>query len=354
MRKNISQLFLWAHPLCFFLDIRGYEQEVVCVSFYFFFGSSFFKYAARPIWITGLSLGILFFLAACSLPFGSASTSTPLGGHIRIDGSTALQPLVTKAVPLFESQYPKVRVDVSGGGSLTGLKDVNSHKVDIGDSDIYADPANYPDPNLTDHLICVIPFTMIVSSDIPVTDLSISDIIDIFAIGKITNWNQIKGGPDLRIKPIVRPPTSGTRATFRRYVLGGRDEKSGLTTISSSQDLVKAVATTPGAIGYLAASVLDSHVHALSINGYAATLQNIEGGHYSFWSYEHMYTLNVSNNSPVAAFLDFMLTPQVQQQATGLHYIPIADLKFPQLSSAQPKTVLRAPYLVQERRRYTL
>jgi len=310
---------------------------------------SFVKRVARPLKIVALFSGLLLLLAACAGPFGSAST--PLSGHLTIDGSTALQPLVSKAATLFQQTYPQVHIDVKGGGSLTGLKDVTSRKVDIGDSDVYADPATYPDPNLTDHLVCVIPFTMIVSADVPLTDLTTAELIDIFTTGKYTNWDQLHG-PNLRIVPIVRPPTSGTRATFRRYVLGGRDELGGLVTVDSSQTLVKTVASTPGAIGYLAASVLDPQTHALSIGGYTATLQNIEAGHYSFWSYEHMYTLAGSSLSD--AFLNFMLTPQVQQQAFALHYIPTSDLKFPQLSSNTPAMALSAPSALVERKRYSL
>lgn len=309
------------------------------------------KRTARLLRIVAFTSSFLILLTACSTPFSSAPPT--LSGHIKVDGSTALQPLVSKAAALFGQIYPQVRVDVSGGGSVTGLDDVTSQKVDIGNSDIYADPATYPDPNLTDHLVCVIPFTMIVSSDVNIPNLNTSDIVNIFATGKYTNWEQL-GGPDLPIVPIVRPPTSGTRATFRRYVLGGRDELNSLSTISSSQDVVSKVAKTPGAIGYLAASVLNSQVRAISINGYAASLANIESGHYTFWSYEHMYTLNTlnqTNGTLIDAFLNFMLSPQLQQQVTALHYFPISNLKFPLLSSNASTGTPSTPYLVEERKR---
>jgi phosphate transport system substrate-binding protein len=306
----------------------------------------------RTLCIIAFITGLLVLLAACATPFSSASS--PLSGHIKVDGSTALQPLVSKAATLFEQTYPQVHVDVGGGGSVTGLNDVTSQKVDIGDSDIYADPATYPDPNLTDHLVCVIPFTMIVSSDVTIPNLTTAEIVNIFATGKYTNWDQL-GGPDLPIVPIVRPSTSGTRATFRRYVLSGRDELGSLLTISSSQDVVTKVAQTPGAIGYLAASVLNAQVKAISINGYTASLANIESGHYTFWSYEHMYTLNTlnqANGTLIDAFLNFMLAPQIQPQVTALHYLPISGLKFPLLSSHASVGTLSTPYLVTERKRY--
>jgi phosphate transport system substrate-binding protein len=321
---------------------------------YWFCRSAAIKRKTRFLRTIVLTSSLLVLLAACATPFSSPSST--LSGHIKVDGSTALQPLVARAATLFEQVYPQVHIDVNGGGSVTGLNDVTAQKVDIGDSDIYADPAIYPDPNLTDHLVCVIPFTMIVSSDVNIPNLTMADIVNIFATGKITNWEQI-GGPDLPIVPIVRPSTSGTRATFRRYVLGGRDELSSLVTINSSQDLVTRVAQTPGAIGYLAASVLNANVRAISINGYAATLGNIESGHYTFWSYEHMYTLNTLNqaNGPlIDAFMNFMLSPQLQNQVTALHYLSIADLKFPLLSSNASIGTLSTPFLAEERKRYRI
>jgi hypothetical protein len=126
---------------------------------------------SKLAWLPGLAV----LLAACATPF--SSTASPLSGRITVDGSTALQPLVSKAETLFEKTYPQVHIEVGGGGNLTGLNDVTTHKVDIGDSDIYADPAIYPDPNLTDHLVCVIPFTMIVSSDVNVTKAQYQEFV---------------------------------------------------------------------------------------------------------------------------------------------------------------------------------
>jgi phosphate transport system substrate-binding protein len=281
----------------------------------------------------------LLLLAGCAGPIGG--TATDLNGHILVAGSTALQPLATKAATLFQQQHAHVHIEVKGGGSLVGLQAVTTHQADIGDSDIYADPATYPDPDLTDHLVCIIPFTMIASPGVTIPSLTKQQIIDIFSTGIIRNWKQV-GGPDLPIVPVVRPPTSGTRATFRKYILDGRDEIGTLLTSDSSATVLNKVATTRGAIGYLAVSVLNSSVHPIAIDGQNATLQNIEAGRYSFWGYEHMYTLG-EDNPIAAAFLSFMLTPQVQQVALELKYIPIADIKFPQFGLSQQEASLGYP-----------
>ncbi len=267
--------------------------------------------------------------AGCTTPTGAQQELT---GKITVVGSTALQPLVKAAATLFHQQHTHATVEVKGGGSLYGLKAVTSQNADIGDSDVYADPALYPDPNLTDHIVCVVPFTMIVNADIGISSLKRQQIIDIFSTRKIRNWKEV-GGPDLPIKPIVRPATSGTRATFRKYVLDGGDENGTLLRTDSSIDVRTTVAHTPGAIGYIALSVFDNSIHQLGIDGQRASADAIASGRYAFWSYEHMYTLSDSNNVS-SSFLDFMLTPTIQRAASQLSYIPIANMKLPTVSAA--------------------
>lgn len=288
----------------------------------------------------------------CALWLGGCarvSGSPDLAGSALVVGSTALQPLAAAAAQLYNQQHAHAKVDVKGGGSVYGLTAVTSGQADVGDSDIYADPAQYPDPALTDHLVAVIPFAMIVNPDVTVQNLTRDQIIQIFSTNSVTNWTQV-GGPNLPIVPVVRPSTSGTRATFRKYILGGRDENGSLLTSDSSQTVRETVAHTPGAIGYLALSVLDSSVHALSIDGQQPTPANIEQNRYLFWGYEHMYTLGTSN-AVADSFLDFMLTPAVQQLAQQLGYIPIADMQIQSSLGSRVALIQRTATTIPEGRR---
>lgn len=271
-------------------------------------------------------------LTSCSAP---GSQSQPITGKLRVTGSTALLPLAQEAGKLFQQQYPGTKIEVTGGGSGHGLDAVTSQQAEIGNSDIYANPAIYPDPNLTDHIVCVTPFEMITNPDITVLpSLSQQQIIDIFSTGKINNWNQL-GGPDLKITPIVRPSNSGTRATFRKYILGGRDEKGTLLKTDSSTTVRDTVAKTPGAIGYVAASYVTNTVHPLEIDNQKGTVSTIASGKYNFWSYEHMYTLG-GDDATLEAFLQFMLSSDVQQKAQEMGYVPINSMQAPGVASVSP------------------
>jgi phosphate transport system substrate-binding protein len=282
---------------------------------------------------------VLFFLL-CLLIISSitgctttTSTTSTQQTSLNISGSTALQPLVQKAASTYMQQHPGTKIVVNGGGSKTGLQNVVNHASDVGDSDIYADPALYPDPTLTDHIVCVIPFAMIVNAQINVPTLTTQQIQDIFGTGTITNWSQV-GGPDLTIVPVVRPATSGTRDTFRKYILGGLDERGKLLSQDSSTAVLDTVAHTPGAIGYIGLSVMNSNTtsgaHTIAIDNHQPTLQNIISGQYNFWSYEHMYTMG-DDTSLLSSFLEYMLSTQVQQQAKNLGYIPINEMNLSQI-----------------------
>lgn len=261
---------------------------------------------------------VLLVFAGCST---LSSNNAPLSGKIHISGSTALLPFVQQTAKDFNALHPQVTLDVQGGGSFAGLDQMYSGQVDIGASDVYADPTRYPDPNITDHLVAVVPFAMIVHPDVTIDSLTQEQIIGIYT-GQITNW-RVVGGPDEPITVVSRALTSGSRATFRRYILNGADEVQGVALDQdSSQALVDTVSKTLGAIGYAAVSAATSAVHTVAINKVLPTAANVENGHYAFWSYEHMYTRGLPTGA-VAAYLDFLLTAQEQQVAAHLSYIPI-------------------------------
>ncbi len=254
----------------------------------------------------------------------SQNTSATTNGQVKVVGSTAMLALAAKAADLFHQSHSNIQINVAGGGSVAGLDAVTSQKADIGDSDIYADPSIYPDPNLTDHIICATSFAVITDPQVNISSLTTQQISDIFS-GKVSNWKDV-GGPDLSITPVIRPTSSGTRALFEKYVLGGGNENGNPMSTDSSTAVLDAVAHTSGAIGYVTTTVANSTVRTLAIDGVSPTTQNIQSGKYKFWGYEHMYTLQ-NGVDATTAFLDFMQSPQVQSLAQQLGYINVDAVK---------------------------
>ncbi|NMW43167.1 phosphate ABC transporter substrate-binding protein [Mobiluncus curtisii] len=238
----------------------------------------------------------------------SAAPST-LSGTVTGSGSSALLPLAKAAAEAFMQDNPDVTVTMNGGGSGEGLKQVAAGSVNIGNSDVFAgeklDTTQAAD--LVDHKVCTITMAPVVNKDLGVTNLTTAQLTDVFT-GKTTNWKEV-GGPDEKIVLVTRPSSSGTRALFKTWALGGAEEASNQSLeTDDSGTLLQTVSQNKGAIGYVALSYLvgKDEVQPVAIDGVKPTLENTYSGKYKVWGYEHMYTKG-NPDAVTKAFLDYMM-----------------------------------------------
>lgn len=267
------------------------------------------------------SLGVVAMMSLSILGCGSdtasndkAASSSSLSGSITGSGSSALLPLAKDAADKFKELHPEVSITLNGGGSGTGLKQVADGSVDIGNSDVAADTKldKAVADGLVDHKVCVVTMAPVVNKDIAATVKSLTkqQLTDIFT-AKIKNWKEV-GGPDEEIVLITRPSTSGTRALFKEFALGGAEEASNKSLeTDDSGTLLQSIKDNKGAIGYVALSYLvnNQDVATVSVDGVAPTLENTYNGTYPVWGYEHMYTKG-EPNATVKAYLDFIMSDE--------------------------------------------
>ena len=272
-------------------------------------------------WKKLASLGVVAMMSLSILGCGSdtasndkAASSSSLSGSITGSGSSALLPLAKDAADKFKELHPEVSITLNGGGSGTGLKQVADGSVDIGNSDVAADTKldKAVADGLVDHKVCVVTMAPVVNKDIAATVKSLTkqQLTDIFT-AKITNWKEV-GGPDEEIVLITRPSTSGTRALFKEFALGGAEEASNKSLeTDDSGTLLQSIKDNKGAIGYVALSYLvnNQDVATVSVDGVAPTLENTYNGTYPVWGYEHMYTKG-EPTATVKAYLDFIMSDE--------------------------------------------
>jgi phosphate transport system substrate-binding protein len=293
------------------------------------------------------------FISACGGTTSTGSSSTPTSGStpaastagtpgsyncvqgsLTTNGSTALGPLVQKVAADYQSKCSGASITVQLTGSGAGVTAVEGGNAGIGNSDVYASASKYAD--LVDHQVAVIPFAVVLNSQVTgVTNLTSAQITEIYT-GKITNWKQV-GGSSLPIVVISRPAGSGTRVTFQQFVLGGTAESvtgSSHLTESTTGAVQKAVSQTAGSIAYLAVSGIGT-MKAISIDGVAESDANVQNNTYKFWNVEHMYTKGAATGL-AQALIDYMTSSTAKQLAQGLGFLDITTVPQTILATRKP------------------
>ena len=245
---------------------------------------------------------------------------------ITIVGSSALQPLIEQAGNDYHLAHMSSNIVVQGGGSGTGLSQVQAGAVEVGTSDVYAETQKGIDAKkLEDFLVAVVGIVPIANKGVGVKNLSPKQLSDIFT-GKITNWRQV-GGKNQSIIVINRSRGSGTRSTFEDLILKGKDAVN-----SQEQDsngtVKKIVNSTPGTISYISFPYAnDQNIQKISINHVQPENKNIPTNKWPLWSYEHMYTKGKPNKA-TAAFIKYVLSKKVQKDLVPkIGYISVHEMK---------------------------
>lgn len=194
-----------------------------------------------------------------------------------ITGSSTVAPLITEIAKRFEQSHNHVRIDVQTGGSSRGIVDVRKNLADIG---MVSRALKPNEKDLTAHTVALDGITLIVNKDNPITELTHTQLIDIFT-GKSKNWKSF-GGQDQKIVVVNKAEGRSTLELFLKHfdlknseimadiIIG--DNQQGLITVAGNQLGIGYVSI--GAASYEAKN--GASIRLLPINGIEPILANVK------------------------------------------------------------------------------
>jgi phosphate transport system substrate-binding protein len=289
-------------------------------------------------------------------PFSSAPPPTTqcVPGTMVVAGSTAFAPSVAGVARRYRQQCPSSVVETNPSGSTVGSVGATADLQDSGGSaavsathlvvsDGLVARADYP--NLVPRPVAIVIFSVVVNRATRINSLTTGKLVGIW-IGKYTNWRQL-GGANLPIDLVSRTTDSGTRATFDHKILRmkteipqssesctSRDLIPGSPVIrcekSSTDQLLKEVNATPGAIGYAeaTAAAADSAskyppIDEIQLDGRDASPELVKNGQYPFWAVEYLYSYGKpAPGTLLSAFLGYMFTDAAKSVLQSYGAIP--------------------------------
>lgn len=252
-------------------------------------------------------------------------------------GSDTMVNLAQSWAEQYEKVAPDVSVEVGGGGSGVGIRDLMQGIVDIANAsrDMTASEKQQAEKNTgkspVEWTVGYDAMAIYVHKDNPVEELTIGQLAQIYGEGgKVDKWSQlgIKIDGQDEIVRISRQNSSGTYAFFREHVLSKKDFKLGSKDMSGSKDVVELVSRTPGAIGYSGMGYKIDEVKFVKIKktdtdqAYLPTLENVVAGNYSLARSLLMYTLGQPTGH-VKEYIDWVLSPAGQEIVKREGYVPV-------------------------------
>ena len=276
-------------------------------------------------------------MAGCSQSQPAATTAAPaetaaqttaapqteapaaLSGTVATDGSTSMEKVIGALGEAFMEANSGVNFTYNPTGSGSGITAVSEGRCDIGLSSRALKDSEVAS-GLVGTVLAYDGIAVIVNPANTVEDLDIETIAKIYT-GEITNWSEV-GGADAEIVLVGREAGSGTRSGFEELT-ETVDECKYRQELTSTGDVITAVAQNPDAIGYASLASVKDSVKALKVAGVTPTEETVKDGTYLIQRPFVLVTKEGVALSPVAqAFFDYATKGQANDIITASGVVP--------------------------------
>ncbi|UJW30465.1 substrate-binding domain-containing protein [Saccharothrix sp. AJ9571] len=274
-------------------------------------------------------------------------------GSLTVEGSTAFGRAATELAGSYGAYCPEASVKVRTPGSREGLERLLT-AAENGTQQLALSDGRFDEPQfggLAAEPVAIVPFTFVVSDDVPIDSISTADARRVFT-GAARTWSDITGNPrdTGEIRVVGRSTDSGTRQALERYVLGStpgapvkqadatsdscRERLPGVPSQlpivceqGSTGDVLDRVANLDDAIGYAGVSEVDqaAGVKKIGLDGRAGTLDDLHDHGYPFWTVEYVYSHSGSEPGSLSGlFKSFLHAPEGRSALAGFQFYSCA------------------------------
>ena len=276
-------------------------------------------------------------MAGCSQSQPAATTAAPaetaaqttaapqteapaaLSGTVATDGSTSMEKVIGALGEAFMEANSGVNFTYNPTGSGSGITAVSEGRCDIGLSSRALKDSEVAS-GLVGTVLAYDGIAVIVNPANTVEDLDTETIARIYT-GEITNWSAV-GGADAEIVLVGREAGSGTRSGFEELT-ETVDKCKYRQELTSTGDVITAVAQNPDAIGYASLASVKDSVKALKVAGVTPTEETVKDGTYLIQRPFVLVTKEGVALSPVAqAFFDYATKGQANDIITASGVVP--------------------------------
>ena len=242
-----------------------------------------------------------------------------LSGTVATDGSTSMEKVIGALGEAFTEANSGVNFTYNPTGSGSGITAVSEGRCDIGLSSRALKDSEVAS-GLVGTVLAYDGIAVIVNPANTVEDLDIETIAKIYT-GEITNWSEV-GGADAEIVLVGREAGSGTRSGFEELT-ETVDKCKYRQELTSTGDVITAVAQNPDAIGYASLASVKDSVKALKVAGVTPTEETVKDGTYLIQRPFVLVTKEGVELSPVAqAFFDYATKGQANDIITASGVVP--------------------------------
>jgi phosphate transport system substrate-binding protein len=251
--------------------------------------------------------------------------------NVTLKGSDTMVILGQRWAEEFMKRNPGVTVQVTGGGSGTGIAALINGTTDICESSRPMKDKEKDDTQAkrnapaVETKVALDALAVYVNEKNPVKEISIPALRKVY-MGDTTNWKDI-GGANHNIVLYGRENNSGTYGYFKEHVLENKDFAAATQTLAGTSAVVNAVKGDVYGIGYGGIAYLEG-IHALKVKKedtsapVAPSLETAQDGTYPISRYLYFYTAGQSTGT-AKKFVDWVVSPEGQKIIGDVGYYPL-------------------------------